>query len=147
MVRRIAVFSFLVMLVVSLNGCCTAVKKKASQLDECKTQVSGLESQISAKDEEISSLRDALAKSMQETEECASKSSLATEVKSRPNTKQIQTALSNAGYNPGPIDGKAGKQTIEAIKAFQIANGLEGDGKVGKKTWSLLKEYLYKKSK
>ncbi|MFZ2937989.1 MAG: peptidoglycan-binding domain-containing protein, partial [Candidatus Omnitrophota bacterium] len=38
-------------------------------------------------------------------------------------------------------------QTKDAIKAFQQANNLTVDGKVGKKTWDLLKEYLYKKAK
>jgi carboxyl-terminal processing protease len=56
-------------------------------------------------------------------------------------------ALKNAGYDPGKIDGKMGKQSSEAIKAFQKANNLPVDGKVGKKTWSLLRDYLNKKVK
>lgn len=147
MIKRIMIFSLLTVFAFSLSGCCTAAKKKASELDTCQTQVSSLETQASSKDEEISSLRDALAKSMQETEACQSKSGTAMEVKSRPNTKQIQAALQNAGYNPGSVDGKMGKQTVEAIKAFQSANNLKADGKVGKQTWALLKDYLYKKSK
>ena len=76
-----------------------------------------------------------------------SKKKMVGEVKSRPKTKQIQIALENAGYNPGRIDGRMGRQTREAIKAFQRANNLIADGKVGKKSWNLLKEYLYKKIK
>jgi peptidoglycan hydrolase-like protein with peptidoglycan-binding domain len=60
----------------------------------------------------------------------------------RINIRQIQTALENAGFSPGPIDGKMGRKTKEAIKKFQEANGLTPDGKVGRKTWSKLREYL-----
>jgi len=69
------------------------------------------------------------------------------EVKSRPKAKQIQLALKNAGYYSGAIDGKIGKVTKDAIKAFQRANNLIVDGKMGKKTWELLRKYLYLKVK
>jgi len=55
---------------------------------------------------------------------------------------QTQAALKNAGFNPGPIDGKRGKRTSDAIKAFQSAHGLEPDGKVGIHTWRELKEFV-----
>ena len=60
------------------------------------------------------------------------------------NTKnrQVQTALKNAGYDPGTIDGKLGQKSKKAIKDFQAANGLKADGKVGPKTWSKLSTYL-----
>ncbi|MDD5424206.1 MAG: peptidoglycan-binding domain-containing protein [Candidatus Omnitrophica bacterium] len=60
------------------------------------------------------------------------------------NTKnrQVQTALKNAGYDPGTIDGKLGQKSKKAIKDFQAANGLKADGKVGPKTWSKLSAYL-----
>jgi len=56
--------------------------------------------------------------------------------------RQIQTALKNAGYDPGPIDGKVGAKTKKAIKDFQAANGLKADGKVGTKTWAKLSAYI-----
>jgi len=56
--------------------------------------------------------------------------------------RQIQTALKNAGYDPGTIDGKLGPKTKKAIKDFQAANGLKADGKVGPKTWAKLSTYL-----
>lgn len=55
-------------------------------------------------------------------------------------TKEIQQALSDAGFNPGTIDGVRGRRTIRAIKEFQTANGLVADGLVGPKT----KEILFK---
>lgn len=56
--------------------------------------------------------------------------------------KQIQTALKNAGYYTGAIDGKIGRKTRAAIKKFQAANGLKADGVVGKKTSEALKAHL-----
>lgn len=47
---------------------------------------------------------------------------------------EIQQALAEAGFDPGPIDGAPGRQTISAIRAFQAANGLEVDGLVGPRT-------------
>lgn len=42
----------------------------------------------------------------------------------------IQRVLSARGFGSGPIDGKKGKKTTEAIKAFEVANGLGIDRKV-----------------
>ncbi|MFH0772339.1 MAG: peptidoglycan-binding domain-containing protein [Candidatus Omnitrophota bacterium] len=58
--------------------------------------------------------------------------------------RQIQSALKNAGYDPGTVDGKIGSKTKKAIKEFQSANDLKVDGRVGSKTWSKLSAYLVK---
>ena len=47
---------------------------------------------------------------------------------------EIQKALKVAGFDPGPLDGIRGRQTIAAIKAFQQQHGLEADGIVGPQT-------------
>lgn len=111
-----------------------------------RNQISVLETQLETKDQEIESLKDTLNKAGQ-VEEIPSKKRVVPEIKSRPSAKQIQMALRNAGYNPGSIDGRMGRQTKDAIKAFQKDNNLVADGKAGKETWNLLKEYLYKKIK
>lgn len=54
------------------------------------------------------------------------------------NTKEIQLALQNSGFNPGSIDGMRGRRTICAIKAFQTKNHLVADGLVGPQTAELL---------
>jgi peptidoglycan hydrolase-like protein with peptidoglycan-binding domain len=59
-----------------------------------------------------------------------------------PDDMTIQKALKNAGFYQGEIDGKIGPRSQEAIKEFQRKNNLVDDGKVGAKTWSLLKVYL-----
>ncbi len=60
----------------------------------------------------------------------------------KPTATDIQTALKNAGFYTGAIDGKIGAKTKKAIAEFQKANGLTPDGKVGPKTWSVLSKYL-----
>lgn len=148
MIRKWIIFSALVIFTVSLSGCATGRKKKDLEIQGLRNQVSVLETQIQSKDEEINRLRDALGKARPEAVAGeVTKKKIIAEVKSRPNAKQIQIALRNAGYNPGPIDGRMGRQTREAIRAFQRTNNLLVDGRVGKQTWSLLKEYLYKKVK
>lgn len=58
------------------------------------------------------------------------------------NIEKIQTALQNAGVDPGKIDGRMGKKTLEALKEFQKANALTPDGKMGFKTLSKIVSYL-----
>lgn len=41
---------------------------------------------------------------------------------------EIQRALQQAGFDPGPIDGAWGRKSIAACKAFQAARGLKADG-------------------
>lgn len=60
----------------------------------------------------------------------------------KPTANEIQTALKNAGFYAGAVDGKSGPQTKKAIEDFQKANGLDVDGKVGPKTWAVLGKYL-----
>lgn len=63
-------------------------------------------------------------------------------LKSNDRIRQIQTALKNAGFYKGEIDGKTGPRTKAAIRAFQKAKKLNPDGVVGTKTWEELKRYL-----
>jgi len=60
----------------------------------------------------------------------------------KPAAQEIQTALKNAGFYAGNIDGKIGPLTNKAIEEFQKASGLVVDGKVGPKTWEALSKHL-----
>ncbi len=60
----------------------------------------------------------------------------------KPTGLEIQTALKNAGYYTGAVDGKVGPKSKKAIEEFQKANGLKADGKVGPKTWEALSKHL-----
>lgn len=53
----------------------------------------------------------------------------------------VQRALQQAGFDPGPVDGREGHKTQAAIKAFQKARGLKPDGKIGIKTLRELAQY------
>ena len=148
MFKRGVIFFSILAVSVSLNGCATARRSKDFEIQGLRNQVSVLESQLQSKDEEINSLKDQLNSQLQEKEVLSSRRvKVIAEAKYRPSIRQIQKALKNAGYDPGTIDGRAGRETKDAIKAFQRANGLRADGKAGKNTWKLLKKYLYQKTK
>lgn len=55
-----------------------------------------------------------------------------------PVVEAIQSLLKLANCDPGTVDGEFGIRTQAAVVAFQHANGLETDGKVGGHTWSVL---------
>lgn len=59
-----------------------------------------------------------------------------------PNVKLIQSLLAKIGYDPGVITGVFGQQTLEAVREFQLDNGLEPDGIVGLATWSRFEKFL-----
>ncbi len=153
MVRKWVIVSLLLIFAISLSGCATVRKQKDLEIQGLRNQLSVLESQVQSRDEEINSLKQSLAKAGQEKEvsrvpaKQAGRKKVIAEVKSRPNVKQVQIALKNAGYEPGRIDGRMGKQTRDAIKAFQKAHNLAVTGKADKETRNLLSEYLYKKVK
>ena len=48
--------------------------------------------------------------------------------------REVQQALARAGFSPGPIDGEYGGQTAAAVRALQMAKGLNVDGEVGPNT-------------
>jgi len=54
----------------------------------------------------------------------------------------LQTALTNAGFSPGPIDGSFGYLTRSAVVAFQTTVALTPTGVVDKPTWDALKAWV-----
>jgi len=130
--------------VFSLSGCATMRKDNDLEIQGLRSKVSALETQLKEKDDEINSLRETPVKS---SEDINANAGQVTEVKQQIDPKQIQTALKNAGYYQGVVDGKMGKKTRRAVRAFQKANNLPADGRVGKNTWIVLKDYLEKKTK
>ena len=147
MIKRYYAVLLVVIISLYLSGCATMGKQGQTEIQGLKSQVSDLETQLQAKDEEINSLKEVVKNSQEESQGMDSAKKVIPEAKTHPNVRQIQVALKNAGFDPGVIDAKMGRQTKEAIKEFQKANNLKADGKVGKNTWKLLKDYLYKKIK
>ncbi len=130
---------------VLISGCATTGRKPGLEAQGLKNQVAVLETSLKEKDQEIYDLKEALNKASEEKEAAAKSVSVEKtnlQHKISPTPKAIQTALKNANFYKGNIDGKIGKNTEEAIKDFQKANNLYADGKVGKKTWELLKAHV-----
>jgi hypothetical protein len=50
------------------------------------------------------------------------------------NIKEVQQALKDKGYDPGPIDGRMGAKTKEALKSFQSASNLSATGTLNSET-------------
>jgi peptidoglycan hydrolase-like protein with peptidoglycan-binding domain len=42
--------------------------------------------------------------------------------------RTVQTALNRIGYGPVPVDGTANKATLDAIRGFELDNGLSVSG-------------------
>ena len=52
--------------------------------------------------------------------------------------EKLQLALKELGFSPGPVDGKFGFLTEEALLAFQRMYSLKPDGLAGREVWQLL---------
>lgn len=48
--------------------------------------------------------------------------------------RQVQQALQNKGFDPGPIDGIFGPKTKEAVRNFQDRYGMKADGEIDNQT-------------
>ncbi len=132
------------------------------QLDEKEAEIVSLKQEISSLNRLVSQFEDGnyqeetddnfieyepyqqKPKKKSSTAAQAKKKSLKTQAIVRVNVdhKTIQTALRNAGYYEGGIDGKIGRQSKQAIHAFQKDHDLKVDGIIGQKTWTELKVYL-----
>jgi peptidoglycan hydrolase-like protein with peptidoglycan-binding domain len=54
------------------------------------------------------------------------------------NVRSLQRQLVRMGFSPGPVDGRYGPLTVQAVKSFQQAHGLVVDGIVGPETHKAL---------
>jgi peptidoglycan hydrolase-like protein with peptidoglycan-binding domain len=52
--------------------------------------------------------------------------------------KAAQDKLNKLGFDPGPVDGWPGVQTMAAVKKFQESRHLTVDGLIGQATWRAL---------
>ncbi|OGW78272.1 MAG: hypothetical protein A2Z83_08295 [Omnitrophica bacterium GWA2_52_8] len=145
-------FGFLAfaILLVATTGCSGSKGVKRS-VNSLQAQVGVLTDEVSRLDMELQDMRSSM-QSQPQSIMAPSISGSASGVGGGPvyrtpsgfelNALDIQTALKNAGYYSGVIDGKIGSGSESAIRAFQKDNGLEVDGVVGRNTWSRLKVYL-----
>ena len=54
-------------------------------------------------------------------------------------THDLQIRLNALGYGPLLVDGVAGPKTLQSVRQFQAAQGLDVDGVAGPNTWAALK--------
>ncbi len=140
---------------------CAGGKKTKQEMNLLKTQVGGLTTEVSRISEDSKFTQEALKEQEDkrgQLEEqisglqgkmggkAAGGVSIAAGVYRTPSgfelrATQLQSALKNAGYYEGGVDGKVGTGTIDAIRRFQADNGLDADGVCGRKTWSKLKSF------
>jgi lipid-binding SYLF domain-containing protein len=57
---------------------------------------------------------------------------------SKTQVRQVQTALKNRGFDPGPIDGVMGPKTMMAIRNFQSSQGMTASGMIDESTLTAL---------
>lgn len=63
---------------------------------------------------------------------------------SKADIKDIQTALNEAGYTPGPVDGVVGPLTRKGVKEFQKHRDLPVTGKIDGATLRKLKVHSWR---
>ena len=140
-----------------LTGCAT-MQNKSSAVDQMQIKVSDLEKKVEEKDSEIVDLKyqvKDLASRLESQESAPSanssrgssdeidqSSSSKGVIKVSASISDVQTALKNAGFYKGSVDGKIGQQTKKAIESFQRKHNLTADGVIGRRTWEELKVYL-----
>ncbi len=140
---KISVFVMAVSFFVA--GCATTRARKPEPTVDQSAQNADLQKQLQEKDQQIQDLQYQLTNSQQSISSSnfaasSSKSDKSSIVRVPGVTvTDVQKALVRAGYDPGPVDGHAGKKTKAAIKKFQRRNNLAADGVVGEKTWNKLK--------
>ncbi|MFH1777198.1 MAG: peptidoglycan-binding protein [Candidatus Omnitrophota bacterium] len=136
------------LMILGFNGCATTRSSDREELEKMQRHVFELETELKRQKEKNQMLQRELSCDKDRTTESSSlpggKLTKNKEI-SKEAVKQIQTALRNAGYYTGTVDGIIGPRTKKAIKTFQKKHGLIADGEVGNKTWFKLSKYLYKK--
>ena len=123
-------------------GCATTHPRHA-ETQTVNNETAALQSQLQAKDQEIQDLRSQL----ESKQRSLPNNFASTASRDKYNLLRVpgvapvdlQQMLVKAGFDPGPVDGRLGKKTRSAIKAFQKKNHLTADGVVGEKTWAALR--------
>ena len=110
-----------------LAGCGTRVRILSLELRELKGRVSHLETQFGRHDESLREMQTQVEQNSiqpQTVRVSTNKPFRPARSKVKLTTRELQIALRNAGHNPGPLDGKVGRRTVFATRAFQRHLGL-----------------------
>jgi peptidoglycan hydrolase-like protein with peptidoglycan-binding domain len=147
---RIATLGILLAATGLLASGCGATRSSAQRGTDLPGQISHLEARLEALEQRQGLIED---KAWDYTEDVSylkgridavggGVASAPSVLNEKPTSRRIQSALKQAGFYDGNIDGKVGPRTKEAIRTFQQANGLKVDGKVGPQTWTQLSRYV-----
>ena len=150
--RWIVLLVFSLFTFIAVTGCATARPRRPQTTTVTSTpltpqQVTELQSELQSKDQQIQDLQYQLEQSRRVPETNYTTSGASSSKSGGKSSRihvsgvsvmDLQQALTKAGFDPGAVDGKMGKKTKTAIKAFQRAHGLKADGVIGEKTWKLL---------
>ncbi|MBI3615123.1 MAG: peptidoglycan-binding protein [Candidatus Omnitrophica bacterium] len=131
---------------VFLAGCATSLGTKTSEAESLKAQVASLEGRVgelNSKVEDLSKQQGLSEGEAQATPTAASEKESG-KGSAALSARQVQLALKNAGFYSGQIDGRLGRKTKQAVKAFQRSNGLTPDGKIGARTSMALAKFIEK---
>ena len=135
-------FVLFISTVLFLVGCATARPRPSQTPAPAPAPPVELQNQLQAKDQQIQDLQSQLDSTQRSLANNFSKKSDRGKSSSiwvsGVTAVDVQKALKRAGVYSGAVDGRLGKKTKKAIKAFQRKNGLYADGIVGEKTWALL---------
>lgn len=131
----ITITAFVAMVIVS--GCSTL--GNGPSLRSLETRVEVLENRVQAVEGDIQGPVVPTGEPSFEAPRSSSKNLVSVDALTK---EDIQTALKNAGYYDGVIDGKIGPKSRAAIMEFQRDMNLKADGVAGKKTKEKLLRFL-----
>lgn len=126
----------------SLMGCATSSGTRGKGADSLTARVETLENQVTSLHQQLDETTTQALPPAEEALGSSAPGRAPGAAKTRLTVRQVQKALTAAGYYKGSIDGKGGPQTQKAIKAFQQAQGLKADGVVGSATTEALGKSL-----
>jgi len=138
--KRFLSFTFIVLMLAALSGC--AKKQEAEELQPITLESLNTTNAPAQVAPDLKTQEANVSAASVATTPAKELMPLPPQGPYKPTGIEIQTALKNAGFYTGNIDGKLGPKSKKAIEAFQSANGLKADGKVGAKTWELLSKHL-----
>jgi hypothetical protein len=114
-----------------LAGCGNAQMKMLTlEMRDIKTRVAQLETELGRQDESLRDLEHNVTelKDTKPARTVAYKAPYKAPRAMPMSTRNLQLALQRKGYSPGPIDGKMGRRTQAALRAFQRDHSLAVNG-------------------
>jgi len=140
-IGKIGLFIIVGGLAISMAGCVTN-SKYGKETNLMRSQLELIQSDLDSLRSSQQRVEDSIDSSQVQAPASSSSLTYSTPSGFTLPSADIQTALKNAGYYTGPLDGKVGRLTKTSIKRFQEDNGLVPDGVCGRNTWAKLGNFL-----